>query len=276
MSDFNINKTSLKSNLSIAIFCCVSIGCGWIGRLIDSQSGLTGTQTLGTLIWLLSPVICALVLRCLQKNKFNSNRPKNNKFEYIAVSILFYPLIIGLALLIAVLTGNYNLQGFVFKPEIFVGITISALIKNIFEEFAWRGYLTPKLAQIGYKNSTNHAITGTVWGLWHLPYFLFLNPSLRLPSTVDYIAYTIQFLISVIVVSAVYGELRLRTGKIWLGYILHVIVNIITGTLITFSIISTNLNANTFIFSPFDGIIYSIFSILTICGMQKYLYPKHG
>ncbi|WP_407946417.1 CPBP family glutamic-type intramembrane protease [Paenibacillus alkaliterrae] len=47
---------------------------------------------------------------------------------------------------------------------------IPAFIKNIFEEFAWRGYLAPKLYSIGYNRLFIHICVGLIWGAWHVPY----------------------------------------------------------------------------------------------------------
>lgn len=261
-----------KNLFPVTTFIFISITCGWLGRLIDAQTGQTGTQTLGTLIWLLTPFVLSVIFRITQKNKFEFPKSVDSLYKYLAVSILFYPIIIGLSVLISTITGNYSFTNFVIKPEIFVGIMVSALIKNVFEEFAWREYLTPKLQQLGFSNFLNHGITGLTWGLWHLPYFLFLNPSLRLGSTQEYVIYCIQFLISVLIVSVIYGELRLRSGNIWFGYILHVIANIITATIVTFGIINSNSSSTSLIFSPFDGLIYSALAILITLFTQRKLF----
>jgi membrane protease YdiL (CAAX protease family) len=264
---------ALSKNLFLVTsFIFIAITCGWVGRLIDAQTGQTGTQTLGTLIWLLTPFVLSIIFKITQKNKFEFPKSADSFYKYLAVSILFYPVVIGLSVLFSTIVGNYSLANFVFKPEIFVGIVISALIKNVFEEFAWRGYLTAKLYQIGFSNLLNHGITGLTWGLWHLPYFLFLNPSLRLGSTQEYVIYCIQFLISVLVVSVIYGELRLRSGNIWFGYILHVLVNIITATIIMFGMINTSASTTSLIFSPFDGLIYSALVILITLFTQRKLF----
>ena len=50
--------------------------------------------------------------------------------------------------------------------------TIGNFIKNIFEEFSWRGYLTPKLIELKLNDWFIYIISGLVWALWHAAYYL--------------------------------------------------------------------------------------------------------
>lgn len=47
-------------------------------------------------------------------------------------------------------------------------------VKNIFEEFAWRGYLTPGLLERDLNDWLVYGISGLVWGLWHGAYYMVL------------------------------------------------------------------------------------------------------
>src|SRR5690606_29729251 len=58
-----------------------------------------------------------------------------------------------------------------------IGASIAGnLVKNIFEEFAWRGYLTPKLIELNLHDGMIYLVTGLVWALWHAPYYLVFLP----------------------------------------------------------------------------------------------------
>ena len=50
---------------------------------------------------------------------------------------------------------------------------VGSLMKNIFEEFAWRGYLTPRLDAAKVHPLLNHLIVGILWWSWHLPYYYY-------------------------------------------------------------------------------------------------------
>lgn len=93
---------------------------------------------------------------------------------------LLYPLCwLGLISLIALATGlgQFN-SGFV--PLLlnwqfllfFAGLVIAALPTMFGEEYGWRGYLLPTLAD-GRSKLLATVVVGLVWGLWHIPsYFL--------------------------------------------------------------------------------------------------------
>ena len=60
----------------------------------------------------------------------------------------------------------YSLLSLIFMS------TIGNFIKNIFEEFSWRGYLTPKLIELKLNDWFIYIISGLVWSLWHAAYYL--------------------------------------------------------------------------------------------------------
>ncbi|MBI2295147.1 MAG: CPBP family intramembrane metalloprotease [Betaproteobacteria bacterium] len=41
-------------------------------------------------------------------------------------------------------------------------------LKNIFEEFAWRSYLSPRLKALGLPALTGYALVAVVWFTWHV------------------------------------------------------------------------------------------------------------
>jgi membrane protease YdiL (CAAX protease family) len=257
-------KSPISKCIPTIFFCLISVVSGWVGVLINNKIGNTGTQNLGTLIWILLPFITATALRLTQKNKFSKPVTTFSYLHSFGIAILFYPIIVAITFIFGIFSGSYILQNPNFDSSIFVAIIISSFIKNIFEEFAWRGYLVPKLDQLNINRNLNHLITGFVWAAWHVPFVLQLNTFTKLTL----LQYLPQFLVSVVFVSWIYGELRLRSGNVLSSLILHSSINIITATLITFGIINLGTNPNEVWFSPFDGIIYSGLVVL-ICFLIK-------
>lgn len=49
-------------------------------------------------------------------------------------------------------------------------------VKNIFEEFTWRGCLVPYLEKTGMNDWFLYLVIGFVWGFWHITYYLFFLP----------------------------------------------------------------------------------------------------
>jgi membrane protease YdiL (CAAX protease family) len=201
------------------------------------------------------PLITSLIVRKLSKDSFKtkSTLPWH---QSTGIAIVWYVVTIGISLLIATSSGVYSLNQNTFDPAILVGVLVSALVKNIVEELVWRGYLTPKLDQLGLKKIYNHLTVGVTWALWHIPYLTLLNPQL----SGDLLPYLPQFIISIIAVSYIYGELRLRTGSTFYPWMLHVVNNVITGTLVTFSLLNYK-SGSKLLFSPFDGLVYTVITI---------------
>jgi membrane protease YdiL (CAAX protease family) len=260
----------MQKYVPVILFSIISICSGFIGLFLNRITGQTGTQNLGTLIWILTPFLTATILRLFQRNKFSKPVSILPLYQNLGISILFYIFVIGISTIIAILSSSYSFQNFRFEFSVLVAIAISAFIKNIFEEFAWRGYLAPKLDQVGVERNCNHLITGFVWASWHIPFVLQLNTF----TQYNLIQYLPQFYLSVIIVSWFYGELRLRTGNIVSSLILHIMVNIITGSVVTFGIIKLTSSGNEFIFSPFDGLIYSLICFGTCYLVNKTIFTK--
>jgi membrane protease YdiL (CAAX protease family) len=94
------------------------------------------------------------------------------------------------------------------------------------EEFGWRGYLQVRL--LGQRPLLAAVTTGLIWGVWHYPvnlrgYNFPGHPVLGL----------VVFPVSTILLSIIFGWLRLRTGSVWAASLAHAATNAIGGSLIT-------------------------------------------
>jgi uncharacterized protein len=54
-------------------------------------------------------------------------------------------------------------------------LAINLFLGPIWEEIGWRGYLLPRL-QASLGATVSSICIGIIWGAWHLPFYLFLNP----------------------------------------------------------------------------------------------------
>jgi membrane protease YdiL (CAAX protease family) len=121
----------------------------------------------------------------------------------------------------------------VFVAALVPGL-IGAMVKNIFEEFAWRGYLAPKVYSLNINAWLSHVIVGLVWGAWHLPFVFVLWPYL----TANMLWYFVPLLlIGTISQSVVYGEIRLATNSVWPAWLMHTIGNTVGNALLLSSFI---------------------------------------
>ncbi|MFB9328867.1 type II CAAX prenyl endopeptidase Rce1 family protein [Paenibacillus aurantiacus] len=220
-----------KALRNAVIFSIVALSCGWIGRLVDMLVGRDENGSLGQLIWLVSPLLCMVVLRVWAGDGWQDfglkPRFKGNGFPYL-FSILFFPL------LATVIVGIGLGSGWVDAPSssssylaAFGMALLPSLIKNIFEEFAWRGYLAPRLFSLGYNRFLVHIAVGVIWGAWHFPYlFLFVD------TTESMITYIPRMMLGVIAMAVLYGELLLMTRSVWPAVLMHAAGNAFIDPLI--------------------------------------------
>jgi len=271
-----MNKT-IRNIIIVALF---TAGGGWLGIWLNHVTGNTQPpmQSLGALVWLTTPAIAGILLRA-----FGGDGWKDSGFglklisswKWYLVAILVYPLVallgFGIALpLKAISLTSFAVQGFgVYLSA--VGVTIGgSLIKNIFEEFAWRGYLTPRLDSAKIHPLLNHLIVGILWWSWHLPYYYYYLSKDTLHSylTTSLPVFLALALIGLIPTAILFGELRLAGKSVWPVYILHNVINGLSMPLIINGFIKLNGTMGV-IFTPTnDGILTSVF--LGIVGLLLY------
>ena len=112
------------------------------------------------------------------------------------------------------------------------------------EEFGWRGYLQPRL--FGDRPLLGAVATGVIWALWHLPinlrgYNFPDNPLIGM----------LVFTVSAIMLSIIFGWLRVKTGSIWGPSLGHAATNAVGGGLTLFLF----LGAQNWLFVSYVGIL---------------------
>lgn len=220
-----------RTKRNLMIFTILVLGlatsAGFIEPLIFQPEGEPNTPGLGQLLWFLSPFVVSLLLRIFGGDGWRDFglKPnfKGNGFWWL-VSVMVFPIVIVLTLILGVLLGGLRLDG-IMVPT-FVGVLlsglISAMVKNIFEEFAWRGYLAPKVYSLELNIWLSHCIVGLIWGAWHLPFVMALWPYL----TPEMLWYFVPLLfLGTISQSVVYGEIRLATSSVVPAWLMHSIGN---------------------------------------------------
>jgi membrane protease YdiL (CAAX protease family) len=235
------NKDHKRTVRNLTIFIVVALVSGWLGYGLDRlmNNNPSSQQGLGMLLWLITPLITALLVRAFAGDGWKDIglRPslRGNLIWYV-VSLLIYPLVAGLILAIGGVLGLVTAPNFSLSLllSVFAGGLIAAFIKNLFEEFAWRGYLAPKVYSLGWNAYIGHVIVGLVWGCWHIPYLLFmLDRTVVQATTTQSMATFIPLaIVNLIAASMVYGELRLLTKSIWPAVLLHTIGNALVDVLI--------------------------------------------
>jgi membrane protease YdiL (CAAX protease family) len=92
------------------------------------------------------------------------------------------------------------------------------------EEFGWRSYLQIRL--LADRPPLATVVTGLIWGVWHYPLILagyerYESPLLGM----------LVFTVSTVLISIIFGWLRLRTRSIWCSSLAHSSTNSVGGSL---------------------------------------------
>jgi membrane protease YdiL (CAAX protease family) len=93
---------------------------------------------------------------------------------------------------------------------------VRSLSTALGEEIGWRGFLTPALvARFGFTGGA--LITGVIWATWHMPILLFADYNAGTPWWFAMPC----FVVLVLSCSVVMTWLRMRSGSLWTGALVH-------------------------------------------------------
>ncbi|MBK9210039.1 MAG: CPBP family intramembrane metalloprotease [Anaerolineales bacterium] len=271
---------------NIIIVALFTVGGGWLGIWLNGVTGNTQPpmQSLGALVWLTTPALSGILLRALGGDGWKDSGFGLNLlsgWKWYLVAILVYPLAALLTFGLGTVLGIVNADGFAaqgFNAYLSVAGTmfIGSLMKNIFEEFAWRGYLTPRLEAANIRPLLNHLIVGILWWSWHLPYYYyFLDRNVLIGSITTSIPVFLAIGLLVLFPTAIlFGELRLISKSVWPVFVLHNVINALSMPLLINGFIKVN-GPLAAVFTPTnEGIITSI--LFGAAGLALYQYRmKH-
>ncbi len=269
-----MNKKAIRN---IGIFFVVVIISGWIGVLTDSVliSQPEG-DSLGMGIWLVLPLLAAFIIILFSKASrrdlgFKPNFKGNMKW-YLA-SVLIFPVVTAIILLIGALTNWIDLSTFNLKSFIlaFCSTLLINFIINIFEETAWRGYLTSQLLKLNLNDWKLYLIVGCVWCLWHLPYYLVFLPEtdIRAVMPVSRAVYVVVAFTTFLSWTVMFTELFRVTKSVWPCVILHMVEDSLINLLVISGYISIATGREILI-SPINGVITSILYVAVGIGIRAY------
>lgn len=260
---------------NLLIFVIVIITIGWLGAGLDALLGTPPEESLGLLLWLISPLAVSFLLRFFAGDGWADlgirPRLKENARWYL-VSLLVYVVGTALVLLLGVTSGATALTGASMgaMSGAFAVAFGMLFFKNIFEEFGWRGYLAPKVYTLGWNTLAAHGFVGLVWAAWHVPYYLFLLAPADLASYTSRSMITfIPFVfVGLVAASIVYGEIRLLTHSVWPAVLMHAVGNACTTVLIQQGMIEMTGNREFLVTPGPEGVLSIIF--IALVGVVLY------
>ena len=257
----------------VTVFSLVAVLCGWIGLLADRLAGAeAGEQGPGLTIWIAAPLLTVLALRFRGgwKDAGLALRLPGSALWYL-VAMLTPLTISGLMSLLGLATGTAAFSG---SARQYATVAVSAvgfnLIKNVFEEFAWRGYLSSKLDGAGHRDAVVYLVTGLVWALWHVPYYVgLLDPALAravLPVNPWAFAGLAGLVLMGWTVTQV--ELFRLSGSVWPPLLLHTVHNSFVDPLQTQGFL-TMTSPGSLAFSPILGLATAATYAALGLGLRK-------
>ncbi len=159
----------------------------------------------------------------------------NLKFLIYAFFIPFVVLILSYFIATKINSGYFLglPDGKELKPinSLFFILMMAALqtiTVSLGEELGWRGYLLPKLLNLTSNKLSAYLITGMVWAIWHFP-VIFIAKSYNTEGNLFYT--TSLFVVVVLVVSIIIGELKMKSKSIWTASLFHSAHNTVWGFL---------------------------------------------
>ena len=219
------------STIRLSVFTALTLASGWIGLLVDDALGdAHSMKGQGSLVWIMTPILAGAVLALsdpsLRRSYAASWLPGRLRAYGVALGI--FPLTFVVAIAVGWAAGVLSPAGLgAFGGAVAVNV-LPTVLKNVAEEGAWRGYLAPAL--IGRKLSDPWVwlISGMIWGLWHIPYYVwFLDESLtRSVYDVPPLVYALMTVPLMICWAPLFTELRIISGSFWPGLIAHSIANL--------------------------------------------------
>ena len=215
----------------LAVFVVVALGSGWIGLVADNILGIPHSmESPAALIWIATPLLAGAVMALsdpsLRRLYAASWLP--GRLRAYGVALAVFPLSFAVAIAVGWAAGWLTPSGLGAFGGVVAASAVATVLKNVAEEGAWRGYLTPALIGRRLPDPWIWLVVGMIWGLWHIPYYLwFLDESLiRSVWDVPPIVYALIAIAISICWAPLFTELRILSGSIWPGLIAHSIANL--------------------------------------------------
>ncbi|MCJ7694663.1 MAG: CPBP family intramembrane metalloprotease [Anaerolineaceae bacterium] len=215
---------------NLTIFTIVVLLSGWIGQALNVLMDTSTEEGLGMLLWLIAPLLATLCLRAFAGDGWYDTGIKplfRGNVKWYVLSLLVFPVLTLSNIFIGNIFGWITFSGFNVSQflQIFALALIPNFLKNIPEEFVWRGYLTPKLASLKINDFSIYLIVGLIWGVWHIPYYLYFLDSETIKG---FTSLTLEMLIPISIVAIiawtiVFVEIWFLTKSIWPVVLMHMV-----------------------------------------------------
>jgi membrane protease YdiL (CAAX protease family) len=132
------------------------------------------------------------------------------------------------------------------------------------EEIGWRGFLVPELAgRMSY--TATSLISGSIWAMWHYPILIFADYNAGTPTWYSLTCFTVM----VVALGFVFTWMRLKSGSLWTGVLLHASHNLFIQAF--FDPMTTDTGRTKYITSEFGAAL-----ALTAILVAVYFWTRRG
>ncbi len=261
-------EQSNKIKRNVVIYIIGSLTLAIIGGVI-----IAGGNEAGGLIFIISPILMMLLLRFFGGDGWRDaglGLNMKQSWGWYLFSLLTFPIVFTVLITLGVISGVTTLNGSLTAliPLFLTGFTVQLIPRTIFalfEEWGWRGYLEPRLAALGVPDLKRHLFVGVIWAVWHFPLILSTDY-----TDINYLIFFPMFVIGVLVLAVVFGQIRKNSNSVWPGVLLHGMGNTIGWVVINSNLITINnkVLANFTPESVFGIVLWGIVAwcLLTING----------
>jgi len=125
---------------------------------------------------------------------------------------------------------------------------VEGLATALGEEIGWRGFLVPELYKtMGFTSTA--LISGVVWACWHYPILIWGDYN---AGTATWYGLTC-FTVLVVAISVVFAWMRLKSGSLWVGALLHASHNLYIQDI--FSPLTSNTGKTAWFIDEFGAVL---------------------
>jgi uncharacterized protein len=195
-----------------------------IGIIKTDALAQTGSSILWLTALMLTPTVGSIIARVVQREGFADLRFRRGQHVGRGITMaVSLPFVVG-----AVAYGlawTIGLAEVRIPPvgvwAVLLGLMLALnLVLATGEELGWRGYMLPHMVEAGVPAPI--LVSSVVWGLWHVPLFLWGGFVHDGPAP---IVVTALLMGTTTALGYVLGRLRLDTGNVWPAVMLHVVWN---------------------------------------------------
>ncbi|MBU5354699.1 type II CAAX prenyl endopeptidase Rce1 family protein [Paenibacillus silvae] len=254
--------SAARIKLSLLVFMVVVLASGWIGVWVDTMMPEQPAEnSLGMGLWLILPLLMMLILRIVNRDwKDIGVRFKlKGNLKWYGAALVIYPVVMVIVVGLAFLFNSARAADVELNTllPLIGGSIAGSFIKNIFEEFAWRGYLTPKLIELKLNDWALYFVSGLIWALWHAAYYMVFLPETYFENTTR-LSFLIIGCVLMIAWSIMYVEIYRLTQSVWPCVMMHAVEDGVPTLLVSVAGIITLTQVGEFWLSPTTGIVTTV------------------